>query len=73
MGLSRNKVAVPEGVAGTPPFWSNLLDASALGSVQGTGLVLSYSLLFYTAGTAVKCLKFFENTEKDNEVKRKQN
>jgi hypothetical protein len=20
--LSRNKVAVPEGVAGTPPFWS---------------------------------------------------
>ena len=22
MGLSRNKVAVPEGVAGTPPFWS---------------------------------------------------
>ena len=26
MGLSRNKVAVPEGAAGTPPFWrmSNL-------------------------------------------------
>ena len=22
MGLSRNKVAVPEGAAGTPPFWS---------------------------------------------------
>ena len=22
LGLSRNKVAVPEGVAGTPPFWS---------------------------------------------------
>ena len=21
MGLSRNKVAVPEGAAGTPPFW----------------------------------------------------
>ena len=21
LGLSRNKVAVPEGVAGTPPFW----------------------------------------------------
>ena len=24
MGLSRNKVAVPEGAAGTPPFWSAL-------------------------------------------------
>ena len=23
MGLSRNKVAVPEGAAGTPPFWSD--------------------------------------------------
>ena len=23
MGLSRNKVAVPEGAAGTPPFWKN--------------------------------------------------
>ena len=23
MGLSRNKVAVPEGAAGTPPFWSS--------------------------------------------------
>ena len=22
MGLSRNKVAVPEGAAGTPPFWN---------------------------------------------------
>jgi hypothetical protein len=25
LGLSRNKVAVPEGVAGTPPFWRYLL------------------------------------------------
>ena len=24
MGLSRNKVAVPEGAAGTPPFWREL-------------------------------------------------
>ena len=24
MGLSRNKVAVPEGAAGTPPFWRRL-------------------------------------------------
>ncbi len=25
MGLSRNKVAVPEGAAGTPPFWRERL------------------------------------------------
>ena len=25
MGLSRNKVAVPEGAAGTPPFWSTII------------------------------------------------
>ena len=25
MGLSRNKVAVPEGAAGTPPFWRRCL------------------------------------------------
>ena len=39
LGLSRNKVAVPEGVAGTPPFWSG-----ALVTVLGT-LVCFYSLL----------------------------
>ena len=36
MGLSRNKVAVPEGAAGTPPFWS-------LGNV-GLSFMLSDSL-----------------------------
>ena len=31
MGLSRNKVAVPEGAAGTPPFWSGtVLTVSAV-------------------------------------------
>ncbi len=24
LGLSRNKVAVPEGAAGTPPFWNSV-------------------------------------------------
>ena len=28
LGVSRNKVAVPEGVAGTPPFWSFVIDAT---------------------------------------------
>ena len=29
-GLSRNKVAVPEGVAGTPPFWSAIRTIDAV-------------------------------------------
>ena len=29
MGLSRNKVAVPEGAAGTSPFWSEKKKADA--------------------------------------------
>ena len=32
MGLSRNKVAVPEGAAGTPPFWRAGLGSPAEGS-----------------------------------------
>ncbi len=28
LGISRNQVAVPEGVAGTPPFWSKFSDAT---------------------------------------------
>ena len=31
LGLSRNKVAVPEGAAGTPPFWRN--EYSSIGFV----------------------------------------
>ena len=30
MGLSRNKVAVPEGAAGTPPFWRDVHDCHPL-------------------------------------------
>ena len=39
MGLSRNKVAVPEGVAGTPPFWSTV-------AISVTRLT-NWFLLFY--------------------------
>ena len=35
MGLSRNKVAVPEGAAGTPPFWRGRLSPRPLS--QGVG------------------------------------
>ncbi len=35
LGLSRNKVAVPEGVAGTPPFWSRHGDMTARSEVLG--------------------------------------
>ena len=34
MGLSRNKVAVPEGAAGTPPFWSFAARPKALAEGQ---------------------------------------
>ena len=30
LGLSRNKVAVPEGAAGTPPFWRPVPDSQIL-------------------------------------------
>ena len=35
MGLSRNKVAVPEGAAGTPPFWSGDSHSSIPASNSG--------------------------------------
>ena len=32
LGLSRNKVAVPEGAAGTPPFWRDGFSIEDLGT-----------------------------------------
>jgi hypothetical protein len=43
LGLSRNKVAVPEGVAGTPPFWSMIMT----GFRFGTKSILLHSLPYY--------------------------
>ena len=37
MGLSRNKVAVPEGAAGTTPFWRVVLDAARPKRSEGQG------------------------------------
>ena len=34
MGLSRNKVAVPEGAAGTPPFWRDALEEEILEDLE---------------------------------------
>ena len=34
MGLSRNKVAVPEGAAGTPPFWRGVLEEEILEDLE---------------------------------------
>ena len=48
LGLSRNKVAVPEGVAGTPPFWSpddKCRDKEKPLYVRGARTVLILSLL----------------------------
>ena len=40
MGLSRNKVAVPEGAAGTPPFWRRALSEECC-PANGFGWCLS--------------------------------
>ena len=44
MGLSRNKVAVPEGAAGTPPFWS---DAVSVTTVTVTYRLYRFCFLYY--------------------------
>ena len=49
MGLSRNKVAVPEGAAGTPPFWSDA-------STKATALQVAVALLILNQ---VSLLPFF--------------
>jgi hypothetical protein len=45
LGLSRNKVAVPEGAAGSPPFWSNpkktKADATAMLPMKNEKIVVT--------------------------------
>ena len=44
MGLSRNKVAVPEGAAGTPPFWSDAhVTRSEVGSLGDATIGTSWT------------------------------
>jgi hypothetical protein len=45
LGLSRNKVAVPEGVAGTPPFWRVIFIFFFLSTSKDIDL-LSYDIAF---------------------------
>ena len=77
MGLSRNKVAVPEGVAGTPPFWS-VSEGTTLEGSGYEGVFSDQSFLHTTARTAAKCDRplegpFIDNTErKDQRGKEKQ-
>ena len=55
MGLSRNKVAVPEGAAGTPPFWSFAFSFGSnvvytliyIGSIQTSTFLVLLTILFY--------------------------
>ena len=50
MGLSRNKVAVPEGAAGTPPFWSVWAKAQASANTLKAGTAFRFVtpwLLYY--------------------------
>ena len=73
MGLSRNKVAVPEGVAGTPPFWSASLCTDASLERLYEGVFSDQSFLHTTARTVVEVRKFIDNTErKDQRGKEKQ-
>ena len=77
MGLSRNKVAVPEGVAGTPPFWSVSEGTTFVGSGY-EGVFSDQSFLHTTARTAATVrrtleVQFIDNTErKDQRGKEKQ-
>ena len=66
MGLSRNKVAVPEGVAGTPPFWSASFGATLVESVCEV-VFSDQSFLHTTARTAAKC-EFIDNTERKDQI-----
>ena len=80
MGLSRNKVAVPEGVAGTPPFWS-FTDNPTLACftshcryapVLSSNPIQQSTMLRSCRGRQApsRSGKFLENIERDNEVKK---
>ena len=53
MGLSRNKVAVPEGAAGTPPFWRRKED-SCRSSTEAQAEVKTDKEHLLSGGTALK-------------------
>ena len=57
MGLSRNKVAVPEGAAGTPPFWS---ERFRIKKEKGTSRGMNEKYLVLQVG-----YEKIENREKD--------
>ena len=62
MGLSRNKVAVPEGAAGTPPFWSTVLTQFRVDSLEfreGPSLIGSHSSLVLNF-MSVKIITIFD-------------
>ena len=77
MGLSRNKVAVPEGVAGTPPFWS-VSEGATLEERVYEGVFSDQSFLHTTVRTTATVRRplegpFIDNTErKDQRGKEKQ-
>ena len=75
MGLSRNKVAVPEGVAGTPPFWS-VSDGTTPGGTREYEYFQSF-VLYSAHSCEVRLLplrsEIIDNTErKDQRGKEKQ-
>ena len=57
MGLSRNKVAVPAGAAGTPPFWSALSGRGIVRRTEGDPFLFATVYVFGIDGYegAPKC------------------
>ena len=64
MGLSRNKVAVPEGAAGTPPFWSDALTDKEVGSLSHATIRTSWT----TSNCLFKHINEKEEAEPQGEV-----
>ena len=65
MGLSRNKVAVPEGVAGTPPFWSEDLTIDVREKQYGKAKCEYFqSFCSYYGARGRDSGEFIDNTER---------
>ena len=79
LGLSRNKVAVPEGVAGTPPFWSRSDNGRRSASVTRCSRHLACFLqsFFYTtacpAATDISSLNSFSPQARSASESRRSN
>ena len=69
MGLSRNKVAVPEGAAGTPPFWRDVFFVVFVIEDENTSFFVFDEMqrkalfLWYPFSCTYLCLFFIRDAE----------